>query len=187
MDPLEDAPTLLQPAAQDIEEEEDEEEEEDDTECSSHAKKLGSSADRSQVGGQEWCVVSVVAPKDMNKLAVKVSGSYASGEQADRHARNLMEKVPLFECQVQKLYSLVPHPIDDKTRKNVAHKSLNKEQEAMAEACYKNEEHFKEQVTQAHEEAEANRSKGHSVPEVDTAVPGRQWHRSEDPEADTEK
>lgn len=37
----------------------------------------------------------VVATKNSDKLAVKVSGGYSSGERADRHARNLTEKVLL--------------------------------------------------------------------------------------------
>lgn len=75
--------------------------------------------DHLHTGLQRWAVVTRIGAPLVDRMAQKVSGAFATSEEAEAHAVRLRDEFPWFDVDVVSMYHFVPYPTDEETRRGV--------------------------------------------------------------------
>ena len=75
--------------------------------------------DRLHVGLQKWAVVTRVGQPLVDRMAQKVSGTFADAEEAEKHARRLRDEFPWFDVDVVSMYHFVPYPTEEAVKRGI--------------------------------------------------------------------
>ena len=71
------------------------------------------------VGLQKFVVMVRIGKPLVDQMAQKVSGCFATEEEAEAHARRCKQEFPYFDYDVLSMYNLVPYPVEDKVMRGV--------------------------------------------------------------------
>lgn len=75
--------------------------------------------DRLHVGLQKWAVVTRIGQPLVDRMAQKVSGTFADPEEAEIHAKRLRDEFPWFDVDVVSMYHFVPYPTEEAVKRGI--------------------------------------------------------------------
>ncbi|KAK9844870.1 hypothetical protein WJX74_007994 [Apatococcus lobatus] len=75
--------------------------------------------DHLHVGLQQWVVVTRIGEPLVDRMAQKVSGAFATAEEAESHATRVREEFPWFDVDVLSMYHFIPYPTTEEVKRGV--------------------------------------------------------------------